>query len=88
VTSFRAFPYMSVKVSSHYVMRGTANNAFAANVAAISPPSHFLATSSLERDFCRQRRTRQKGPEDDVFAQRPEIGDNHTREMATKRAFC
>src|SRR6516162_5002061 len=37
VTSFRAFPYMSVKVSSHYVIAGTANNAFAANVAATSP---------------------------------------------------
>ena len=27
------------------------------------------------------------GPEDDVSAQRPEIGDNHAREMAAKKAF-
>jgi len=47
-----------------------------------SPPS-----SSLERDFCPRRLARRKGPEDDVSAQRPEIGDHHTREMAAKRAF-
>ena len=47
-----------------------------------SPPS-----SSLERDFCPRRLARRKGPEDDVSAQRPEIGDNHTREMAAKTAF-
>jgi hypothetical protein len=29
-----------------------------------------------------------KGPEVDVSAQRPEIGDHHAREMATKRPFC
>src|SRR6516225_5175863 len=34
VTSFRAFPYMSVKVSSHYVI---ARDRKAANVAATSP---------------------------------------------------
>ena len=48
---------------------------------------HFLAVSSLERDFCRRRLARQKGPEGDVSAQRPEIGDHHTREMAAKTAF-
>jgi hypothetical protein len=44
-------------------------------------------SSSLEQDFCRQRLARQKRLEDDVSAQRPEIGDHHTREMAAKRAF-
>ena len=28
-----------------------------------------------------------KGPEDGVSAQRPEIGDNHARDMAAKPAF-
>ena len=37
MTSFRAFPYMSVKASSHYVIARDRNNAFAANVAATSP---------------------------------------------------
>jgi hypothetical protein len=46
-----------------------------------------LPCSSLERDFCRQRLARQKGPEGNVSAQRPEIGDHHTREMAAKTAF-
>jgi len=46
-----------------------------------------LPSSSLERDFCRRRLARQKGPEGDVSAQRPEIGDHHTREMAAKTAF-
>src|SRR6516225_7033072 len=46
-----------------------------------------LSNSSLERDFCRRRLARQKGPEDDVSAERPEIGDHHTREMAAKTAF-
>jgi hypothetical protein len=32
-----------VKVSSHYVMRGTANNACTANVAATSPPPAGVA---------------------------------------------
>jgi hypothetical protein len=44
-------------------------------------------SSSLERDFCRRRLARQKGPEDDISAQRREIGDHHTREMAAKTAF-
>jgi len=43
--------------------------------------------SKLERDFCRWRLARQKGPEDDISAQRPEIGDHHAREMAAKAAF-
>jgi hypothetical protein len=43
-----------------------------------------IAASSLERDFCRRRLARQKGPEDDVSAQRPEIGDYLAREMAAK----
>ena len=46
-----------------------------------------LPYSSLERDFCRRRLARQKGPEDDVSAQRPAIGGHHMREMAAKRAF-
>jgi hypothetical protein len=49
---------------------------------AISPPS-----SSLERDFCRRRLAHQKGPEDDVSGQRPEIGDQHTRERTAKTPF-
>ena len=40
-----------------------------------------------ERDFCRRRLARQKGPEDDVSAQRPEIGDHRKREMPAKGAF-
>ena len=28
-----------------------------------------------------------RGPEDDVSAQRPEIGDHHSREMAAEMAF-
>jgi len=43
-----------------------------------------IAASSLERDFCRRRLARQKGPEDDVSAPRPEIGDYLAREMAAK----
>jgi hypothetical protein len=46
-----------------------------------------LPYSSLERDFCRRRQAPQKGPEVDVSAQRPEIGDYHAREMAAKAAF-
>ena len=46
-----------------------------------------LRYSSLERDFCRRRQAPQKGPEVDVSAQRPEIGDYHAREMAAKAAF-
>ena len=34
-------------------------------------------TCRRERDLCRRRRTRQKTPEDDISAQRPEIGDHH-----------
>jgi hypothetical protein len=56
--------------------------ALAPRILAISLPS-----SSLERDFCRRRRTRQKGPEDDISGQRPEIGDHRAREMAAKMAF-
>jgi len=40
-----------------------------------------------ERDFCRRRLARQKGPEVVVSAQRPEIGDHHAPEMAAKTAF-
>jgi hypothetical protein len=47
----------------------------------------LLPFSSLERDFCRRRLARQKGPEDDLSARRPGIGDHHTREMAAKAAF-
>jgi hypothetical protein len=50
--------------------------------------SHFLAKSSLERDFCRRRLARQKGPEEDVSAQRPEIGDHHTEKWPQKRPSC
>ena len=56
----------------------------------LDPPNllpHFFATSSLERDFRRRRLARQKGLEDDLSAQRPEIGDHHTREMAAKTAI-
>ena len=37
--------------------------------------------------ICFQKLARQKVPEDDFSAQRPEIGDNHAREMAAKMAF-
>ena len=43
-----------------------------------------IAALSLERDFCRRRLARQKGPEGDVSAQRPEIADYLAREMAAK----
>ena len=46
-----------------------------------------LPYSSLERDFCRRRLARQKGPEDDVSAQRPEMETTTVREMAAKTAF-
>src|SRR6516162_4711841 len=48
---------------------------------------HFPAAASLERDFCRRRRPRQKGPEDPISAQRPGIGDHQTRELAAKAAI-
>jgi hypothetical protein len=41
----------------------------------------------LGRDFCRRRQTRQKGPEDDISVQRPEIGDPRALETAAKTAF-
>ena len=40
-----------------------------------------------ERDFARRRQTRQKGPEDDGSAQRAEIGNHDTLEIAQKTAF-
>src|SRR6516165_5544649 len=46
----------------------------------------FVPRSSLERDFCRRRQTRQKELED-VSARRLEIGDHRAREMAAKAAF-
>ena len=92
MTSFRAFPYMSVKVSSHYVMRGTAINACTANVAATSPPPALscdveFGTGFLPPETDAPRQTYQKGQEDDISAQRPEIGDHHAREIAAKLAF-
>jgi hypothetical protein len=60
--------------------KGTAPNS--PRTLAISLPY-----SSLERGFRCRRLARQKGPEDDVSAQRLEIGDHHTREMAAKTAF-
>ena len=39
---------------------------------------HFLAAASLERDFPHRRQTRQKGSEDAIFAQSPEIEDHQT----------
>jgi hypothetical protein len=55
--------------------------------AFVGPLTASPPYSSLERDFCRRRLARQKGPEDDVSVQRPEIRDHHTREMAGKAAF-
>ena len=51
------------------------------------PP--FLPSSSLERDFCRRRRTRKKRPEDDISEQRPEFGDYRARfaPVVTNRSF-
>jgi len=40
-----------------------------------------------ERDFCRRRLARRKRLKDDISAQRPEIRDHHTREMAAKTTF-
>jgi hypothetical protein len=50
-------------------------------VVAIPP------TCRQERDFCRRRLARRKRLRDDISAQRPEIGDHLTREMAAKTAF-
>jgi hypothetical protein len=61
--------------------------AFGGPHTSCQPLPHLLAASSLERDFRRRRLARKKGPEGDVSAQRLEIGDHHTREMAAKRAF-
>jgi hypothetical protein len=57
--------------------------AMAEPVIQRGPPT----TCRRERDFCRRRQTRQKGPEDDVSAQRPEIEDHRAREMAAETAF-
>jgi hypothetical protein len=38
-------------------------------------------------DFGRWRQVRQRGPEDDISAQRPAIGDYRAREMAAKAAL-
>ena len=46
-----------------------------------------LPYSSLERDFCRRRQTPRKRREDNISAQRPEIGDHHAREMAVGAQF-
>jgi hypothetical protein len=62
-------------------------NSFGELVEVPPADASRVATSSLERDLCRRRRTRQKGPEDDISAQRPEIGDHYVREMAAKTAF-
>jgi len=50
----------------------------------------YVPLSSIgcrERDFARRRLTREKEPEDDIAAQRPEIGDRHAQEMAAKAGF-
>ena len=41
----------------------------------------------MARSCGRRCITRQKGPNDGVSAQRPEIGDHHVREIAAKTAF-
>jgi hypothetical protein len=46
-----------------------------------------LPFSSLERDFCCRRQAPRKRPEDDISAQRPEVGDHYAREIAAKTAF-
>src|SRR6516225_867725 len=51
------------------------------------PCAPLSSIGCRERDFCRRRLARQKRPEDDVSAQRPEIGDHHAPEMAAKTAF-
>ena len=51
MTSFRAFPYMSVKVSSHYVMRDRKQRVCGQRERPPRLLPHFHATSSLERDF-------------------------------------
>src|SRR5262249_26020354 len=73
---------------SHRPARGTLRDIrhYKATSPARDPPSLSCA-SSLERDFCRRRQTRQKGPDDDVSVQRPEIGDHDAREMAAKMGF-
>jgi hypothetical protein len=48
-----------------------------------SPPS-----SSSERDFCRRRLAREKGPEDDVSGQRPEMETTTCEKCPQKRPFC
>jgi hypothetical protein len=58
--------------------------ALARNLQSASPLSSI---GRRERDFARRRLTRRKRLRDDISAQRPEIGDHHTREMAAKAAF-
>ena len=58
-----------------------------AEVVGTGPVEAPGLASTWERDFARRRLTRQKEPEDDIAAQRPEIGDRHAREMAAKAAF-
>jgi hypothetical protein len=55
--------------------------------AASSLERISLPYSSLERDFCHRRQTRQTGPGDDISAQRLEIHDHDAREMAANTAF-
>jgi hypothetical protein len=50
-------------------------------------PSTFLRRRVWNEIFAAGDRRCQRGPEDDVSAQRPEIGDHHTREIAAKTAF-
>src|SRR6516162_1753747 len=89
VTSFRAFPYMSVKVSSHYVIaRDRKQRVCDQRSGHLASSRTFLRRRVWNGIFAARDGRAKKGPEDDVFAQRPEIGDNHTREMAAKRAFC
>jgi hypothetical protein len=43
---------------------------------------------SWERDFCRQRLARRKRLRDDIYAQRPKVGDHLTQETAAKAAIA
>ena len=62
-----AHPFRSA-TSAHHSMAASGNP----RTLAINLPC-----SSLERDFRRRRLAHQNGPEDDVSAQRPAIGDHH-----------
>src|SRR5262249_24531728 len=71
---------------SHPISPRTNVNSFGERVE-VPPADASRLRRRVWNGLCRRRRARQKGPEDDISAQRPEIGDHYVREMAAKTAF-